>query len=216
MHEGSVTIGSTDIDEPEVEVTLSGSAFLEALAVTPRDFYEATGLAGGPFTPESKTYTLSNTGDIPLNWTASFAGTWLTATPASGTIVVGDTVEVVVSFGGDAITLPDGLYTDEIAFTNIDTSVVRSREVTLELTLPLCDSVDNCELSWTTGGDVPWFGQSVESNDTVDAAQSGLVAHGQESWLETAVDVPGTLEFWARVSSEAGADSLKFYIDDVL
>jgi hypothetical protein len=50
----------------------------------------------------------------------------------------------------------------------------------------------------------------------VDAAQSGLTGHGQESWCQTTVTGPGSLSFWWKVSSETGFDYLDFYIDGVL
>ena len=78
---------------------------------------------------------------------------------------------------------------------------------------PLADALDAPALIWTTGGDASWFAQSVESNDAVDAAQSGLISHSDESWLETTVTGPGVLNFSWKVSSEGGSDRLAFYLD---
>jgi formylglycine-generating enzyme required for sulfatase activity len=38
----------------------------------------------GPFSPSSKQYTVSNTGEGTLNWTASADQTWVTVSPANG------------------------------------------------------------------------------------------------------------------------------------
>ena len=41
------------------------------LWVAPADGLSSTGQVGGPFTPSSKQYSLTNTGGAPINWTAS-------------------------------------------------------------------------------------------------------------------------------------------------
>lgn len=77
----------------------------------------------------------------------------------------------------------------------------------------LADALDAPALIWTTGGDASWLAQTVESNDAVDAVQSGLISHSDESWLETTVTGPGVLSFSWKVSSEGGPDRLAFYLD---
>jgi hypothetical protein len=81
---------------------------------------------------------------------------------------------------------------------------------------------------FNTGGDTAWFGQNVTWLSTVfpgnqDAAQSGPIGAGQESWMSTNIEFkPGpfvtgdTLAFWWKVSSEQGRDYLEFYVDDHL
>jgi Immunoglobulin domain len=80
----------------------------------------------------------------------------------------------------------------------------------------LAEVVDAPELTWTTGGTLPWIGQANMTHDGVDAAQSGHITHSQESWLQTDVVGPGTLTFWWKVSSETNYDFLEFYMNDVL
>lgn len=70
------------------------------------------------------------------------------------------------------------------------------------------EAVDAPALTWTTGGSAVWFGQTNVTYDGVDAAQSGAITNGQQSWLETAVNGPGSLGFWWKVSSEADSDYL--------
>lgn len=65
-----------------------------------------------------------------------------------------------------------------------------------DATLTLGEALDNTELSWTTGGDANWFGQTDEHYyGSGDAAQSGDISDGQNSWLQTTVTGPGTLSF---------------------
>ncbi|MEW6556274.1 MAG: T9SS type A sorting domain-containing protein, partial [Elusimicrobiota bacterium] len=77
----------------------------------------------------------------------------------------------------------------------------------------LGDAVDNTSLSWTTGGNANWFGQSSEYYYGGDASESGDISDSQSSYIQTAVVGPGTLKFYWKVSSESGWDHLRFYID---
>jgi hypothetical protein len=82
--------------------------------------------------------------------------------------------------------------------------------------IDLAEALDAPELTWTTGGDADWFGQTNTSYDGVDAAQSGRIHTGQESWMETTVTGPGTLTFWWKVSAQYNYYYLQFYINDAL
>lgn len=79
-------------------------------------------------------------------------------------------------------------------------------------TIPVGTAVNAPALSFSFG-DVPWFGQSDDSYDGDGAAQSGAIADGQSSWMETRVEGAGTLSFWWKTSSESGYDKLRISID---
>jgi hypothetical protein len=76
------------------------------------------------------------------------------------------------------------------------------------LVTPLSEALDT-SLNVTTGGQAEWLSQT----DTVffdgDAARSGNVGGNQESFLQMAVDGPGTISFYWKVCSEAGFDFLE-------
>ncbi|HPQ35940.1 MAG TPA: choice-of-anchor J domain-containing protein, partial [Tenuifilaceae bacterium] len=84
-------------------------------------------------------------------------------------------------------------------------------------TIPFCDAVDNCDLSYTFGGNANWFSQSDYTYDGVDAVQSGdindVIGNNEQSWFETTVQGPGIISFWWKVSSEQNYDFLRFYIN---
>ncbi len=80
----------------------------------------------------------------------------------------------------------------------------------------LADAVDAPQLTWTTGGNATWIGQTNTTFDGVDAAQSGVIGNSQESWLETTVTGPGELTFRWKVSSESDWDYLEFSLNGVL
>ena len=105
---------------------------------------------------------------------------------------------------GDYTVVSGNAYTSHVA------------RLSVVLTIPLGEALDATNLAWTTGGDAAWFPQANVTHDGVDAARSGPVTEGQESWVETTVTGPGTVAFWWRVSSEMDADFLEFYLNEVL
>ena len=81
--------------------------------------------------------------------------------------------------------------------------VLAATAETARAALALDQALDTTNLTWTTGGAAAWFGQTAYSHDGVDAAQSGNIPDGANSWLETTVTGPGLLTFWWKVSSTA-------------
>ncbi len=68
--------------------------------------------------------------------------------------------------------------------------------------------------TWTTGGNANWFAQTnVAQEAEACAAQSGNVADGEQSWIETEVIGNGLATFMWKVSSENGFDPLLLYIN---
>ncbi|MHC4536179.1 MAG: LamG-like jellyroll fold domain-containing protein [Planctomycetota bacterium] len=91
---------------------------------------------------------------------------------------------------------------------------ILSEETTVIPVDPLSGALDTI-LSFTTGGDENWFSQADTYYHDNDAAQSGSIAHDQESWLRTSVNGAGIVNFYWKVSSEGSCDYLEFYIDSV-
>ena len=65
------------------------------------------------------------------------------------------------------------------------------------------------------GSNANWYGQTSQSNDGVDAVQSGLIGDGEVSCFETDVNGPKRIRFYWQVDSESSADHLRFYVDNV-
>jgi M6 family metalloprotease-like protein len=70
---------------------------------------------------------------------------------------------------------------------------------------------------WTFGGNSNWTVTSAAPFMGTYCAKSGAIGHNQSSILQLTMDVPtaGEIGFYRTISSEAGYDYLKFYIDDV-
>ncbi len=79
--------------------------------------------------------------------------------------------------------------------------------------LPLGASVGAPQYVWTTGGHVPWFGQTNITRTGV-ALQSGRITHSQNTWLETTITGPGVLKFYVRSSSEPNYDRLDVFTNN--
>ena len=88
------------------------------LAVSPETPYAASGAAGGPFSPASLVYTLSNTGGQPANWTAAKTQSWLDVCPSSGTLAAGGSIAVGVTINASADSLAVASYNDTVTFMN--------------------------------------------------------------------------------------------------
>jgi hypothetical protein len=104
------------------------------LTVTPADDLNTTGSFGGPFTPDSISYTLSNNGETALNWTAAKTNAWVSLSASSGTLAAGASATVTVSINSAANSLADGTYADIVNFVNItDGNGNTSRSLVLEI-----------------------------------------------------------------------------------
>lgn len=91
------------------------------LSITPSSSFSSSGALGGPFTPSSTVYTLTNTGTVSMNWTASKTASWTTLSATSGTLAGGASTTVTVSINSGANSNAVGSYTDTVSFANTTT-----------------------------------------------------------------------------------------------
>lgn len=107
------------------------------LKVSPGSGLVAQGNAGGPFTPSSITYTLTNQSDYALNFSVTSGVSWADVTNGSGTIAFGGTADVTVSLNSNANSMGNGGYNGLINFTNMtDGEGDTSRTVSLQIGVP--------------------------------------------------------------------------------
>jgi uncharacterized repeat protein (TIGR02543 family) len=117
--------GATGTTNP-LNITITGNTSITAnftaipgtLTVTPSGALTASGAPGGPFTPSSATYTLQNTGNTTINWSASATQSWVTISTSSGSLAPGTSTTVTVSINSSANSLVAGSYSDTVTVTN--------------------------------------------------------------------------------------------------
>ena len=89
------------------------------LGVFPGDPFSSRGPPGGPFSPDAKSYQLTNTGMGNLTWNGSVSSSWITVTPPMGVLGPGQTVEVLVGFAPEASSFSSGIYAAAATFENL-------------------------------------------------------------------------------------------------
>jgi hypothetical protein len=131
------------------------------MGVQPLDDFFSIGPYGGPFDPPSKTYTLTNNEDFPIDFSAGADANWLTIDNTGGMIPAGESVDVTVSVNQNAESLPHGDYDATVSLVNLTNHHGdRTRDVTLQVGIPqvIYSFPLDSDPGWQTEGD--WaFGQ---------------------------------------------------------
>jgi len=120
-HDGDLVIMPRSDQGPHgktVAVSMSVEEQPGTLSVIPQEGLTSTGLEGGPFSPSTKVYTLSNTGDSSIDWTASKTAGWITLSKTDGTLAAGQSDTLTVSINSNADGLPADNHSDTVTLTN--------------------------------------------------------------------------------------------------
>jgi len=131
------------------EIT-SDAPVVPNLSVTPLEGLSFSGNRGGPFSPNSKDYTLRNTGGGSLSWRASKTTNWVGLSRTSGTLSAGQSTTVRVSFSSNANSLALGEYSDTVSFTN---QTNHSGDTTLSVCLHIVPYIIYVDDDANPGGD---------------------------------------------------------------
>ena len=134
----AVAVDSNDLDEPRVQVQLSGNAIADYLQITPTGSFTSSGSPGGPFTPSEIVYTLTNSSASALNWDVTHTQSWLTVSASSGALSAGSAMTVTGTFNAAANLLVAGQYADSLMFSNYTSGVMQPRNVSLTVQPPWC------------------------------------------------------------------------------
>jgi hypothetical protein len=119
---------------------MSCPPILEGLGLIGTDL-DAEGPTGGPFFPESVTYTVKNLGPDPVvDYTVSVVGgtPWVDILNGTGQLELGEEAEVTVTIDqAEAALLPNGVHQATIQFTNLTNGTGNTtRPVSLEVGVP--------------------------------------------------------------------------------
>ena len=108
---------------------------IPVLSVTPAAGFSAAGNFGGPFTPATATYTVTNTGTGILAWSVGKNVPWLTLSTTGGTLAAGAGATVTV--GLDAATTDPGSHAGTVTFTNLSNALGdTARDAALAVAFP--------------------------------------------------------------------------------
>ncbi len=103
-----------------------------AVKIAPEADFVSEGRQHGPFAPTGTTYSVTNTPPGTITWNVAKSASWFDTTPASGSLLPGETVEVAVSLNAQADYQSAGLYTDTLVFSASEGSS-RTRAVSLQV-----------------------------------------------------------------------------------
>jgi hypothetical protein len=133
--------------------------FSDGLRIAPTAGLVASGDAGGPFTPDSKVYTLENLGDTAINYTVTTDQTWVSLSSTSGSLMADETVDVTVSINAGANALPIGVHDGTVNFFNTTNGIGdTSRPVSVAVGVPSAAYTFNMDTDpgWATQGLWAW------------------------------------------------------------
>jgi subtilase family serine protease len=104
------------------------------LIITPASGFAASGFAGGPFTPNSQVYTLTNSAASSLSWSLSNTSFWLSVSASAGTLAANGSTNITISLNGTVNSLSAETYNANILFTNsIATNALNTLQFSLQV-----------------------------------------------------------------------------------
>ena len=105
--------------------TFTASADIDAIfvtpgemAVTPSGGLNAAGTEGGPFTPSSRSYTVTNSGGQDIAVAVYKTAGWLSLSTTGFALAAGASTGVQVAINSNAASLKPASYSDTVNFTN--------------------------------------------------------------------------------------------------
>ena len=158
-----VAISCNDPNDPYPYVWMNANGS-DPIVITPAEDLVSMGIVGGPFAPDAKVYTLTNSTTSTLNWSAARTP-WVSVSPSTGTLTAGATQDVTISIDASANTFGIGQYSSSVIFTNMHLGSSQYRNVNLTVNPPppsktidpapadgAVDQSINTVVSWQNGG----------------------------------------------------------------
>ena len=152
----------------------NGSSLLVALIqpdgfqVTPGRGPVGNGPAGGPLSTTSQTFVLTNNGAAAFTWSSGCDATWLSLSSSGGTLnPASAATAVTATINPAALSLPAGVYTANLQFTNLSSGLTQVRQFTLQISENLVqdgsfEAGDFCY--WTLTGDANVYDDNFADN----------------------------------------------------
>jgi hypothetical protein len=162
-----------------VSLSVSAPGVAGPMTVSPGGGLSSSGAPGGPFSPGSIDYTVTNTGTAPMAWSASSSLGWVALSSTGGTLAAGASTTVTATISGAANSLPAATYNGSIVFNNTTNA---SGDTTRPVTLAIGAGGGGASISVTPGSDFTATGPvggpfspsnqqySITNNGTADAS----------------------------------------------
>ncbi|MHC4943699.1 MAG: LamG-like jellyroll fold domain-containing protein [Planctomycetota bacterium] len=165
-----------------------------SMIVSPTDPFHTFGVETYPYFLETRTYTVKNNSDQPLDWSVASKADWLEFSIPGSTIPAMTSVDVEISLAAEVDDLPMGIHTAVLTFTDNTDGGTLSREVRLERTAQRLTC--HYKLDETMGkaaADTSMLGHSGEllgnctfnTNSVAGALGSALSLDGSNDCVET-------------------------------
>jgi hypothetical protein len=166
---GSLIFNPGAIGRPE-------SLQVNAFAFSPTTNFNSKGPSGGPFTPSSTTYTLSNSTPGVLNWGVTNTFTWDSLSATNGSLNGLATTNITVSItNAVANSLAIGVYNDAVVFTDAShTQTVGQVAVNLQVGFGFFDDFSTFS-DGNLVGQNNWYNPTPGSDDNAYQVASGVL-----------------------------------------
>jgi Zn-dependent metalloprotease/subtilisin family serine protease len=154
------------------------------IGITPADQVVFDGPVGGPFTPVSQTFIITNDSVSNIAWSASHTQAWANVSPGSGTVAGGGTASLTVTINSAANGLLKGIYTDTLTISNLTDGVSETRHITVRVGIPdyfteLFDTSPNDfsyqMLTFTPNGSSSFYKANIDLTNAFPSSDSGTV-----------------------------------------
>ncbi|HON08901.1 MAG TPA: hypothetical protein PLW02_12465, partial [Verrucomicrobiota bacterium] len=92
---------------------------VDGMSIGPAGDLISSGPIGGPFSPSSQNYYITNTGGLTINWSCISSADWVSLSATNGSLPSGQTAEITVSINSKASLLLVGNYNEDLVFSNL-------------------------------------------------------------------------------------------------
>ncbi len=107
--------------------------------VLPDEDFIISGTQGGPFSPLTKTYELSNSGTEEILWDTEADADWIMMAPDSGKLSPGESASIAITASETINSLSPGNYIQSLSFFDITNNIQLNRKLILTI-LPIRES----------------------------------------------------------------------------
>ena len=138
--------------------SIKATLVVDAFFVTPASNYTAVGSAGGPFTPPTQVYTISNATPSARGWAITNAVNWYTISATNGSLAATSTTNITITINANANSLPLGLYSDNLVFNDTNSnSQITSHFVNLQVGFGFFDDFSTNYVNGPIVGQNSWY-----------------------------------------------------------